>query len=170
MGGALDHGVAKLDRERQAIAFVRIEPRPFVAVLHFHTACDAQKFFRCSLLFEAGLLDQQHEGRCAAVHDRQLGRIKVHVRVVYTQAPERGHQVLDGVDLHFALDQRRSEARLPDELRPCRDIDRDGEVDATEHHAGVHWRGAQGDPDFLAGVQAYAGGADQGFERALPKH
>ena len=63
-----------------------------------------------------------------------------------------------------------SEARLAYELRPGGNIDRHRQVDTAEHHAGVHRRGPQRDPDFLAGVQAYAGGAAEGFERALPKH
>jgi hypothetical protein len=168
--GALDDRMAELDGKGQSIAVVGVQPRPLVCVLDFHAAHDPQEFLGRRLLLDAGLLDQQRERRGAAVHDRQFGRVQVDIGIVHAQAAERGHEVLHGMDLHPAADERRGEARLADQLGPRRNIHRRGKVDAPEHHAGVDRSRTQAHADLLAGVQADAGGTDQRLQGALPEH
>jgi hypothetical protein len=88
-------------------------PCPLVAVLHLDAPSYAEEFLRCGLLLDAGLLDEEDERRRAAIHDGQLGRIDVDIRVVDAEPPQRGHQVLDGVDLHAALDRAGTPRRCP---------------------------------------------------------
>ena len=51
-----------------------------------------------------------------------------------------------------------------------RDVDRDGQVDAAEHDAGVRLGRAQRQLDPLAAVQADAHGLGQGLEGSLLEH
>jgi hypothetical protein len=64
--------------------------------------------------------------------------------------------------------QRGSEARFTDQFRARRNVDRRRQIDAAEHHPGIYRSGSQGDPDLSTGMEADAGGADQGLERTLP--
>ena len=167
---ALDHRVAEFDRERKLVALEGLEARPLVAVLHFHASHDPQESLRRGLLDDPGLLDQQNERRGAAVHDRQLGGVEVDIDVVDAEPAERGHQMLDGVDLHAVAHQARRQAGFADRFGARGNIDRRGQVDAPEHDAGFGRRRAQGEADFLSGVQADARSGDQRFQCALPQH
>ena len=60
--------------------------------------------------------------------------------------------------------------RVADQVGARRNVHREGEVDAAEHHAGIGGRRAQRDAHLLAGVQPDAGGSDQGFQSALAQH
>jgi hypothetical protein len=61
-----------------------------------------------------GRLQQEHEGRGRAVHDRQFGGIDIDVDVVDAQAGQGRHQVLDGGDLDAVLFQAGGQARIAD--------------------------------------------------------
>ena len=153
--------MTKLDGKGEAESVVRIEPRPLVAVLHLDAAQDAKEFLRRRLLLDARLLDEEDKRRRAAVHDRQLGRVELDVGIVDAEPAERRHQVLDGVDLRFALDQGGGEARLAHELGARGNLHHRLEIDAAEHDAGIHGGGPQRHADLAACMQADAGGADE---------
>ena len=101
------HGLAKLAQRRMleidldvdAEAVVRIEPHPLVAFLDLDALQHADEALRRALLLDAGRLQQEHERRGAAVHDRHLGRRQIDERVVDTQARHGRHQMLDRADL-----------------------------------------------------------------------
>ncbi len=157
---ALDHRVLEFDRERELVAVVRLEPRPFVAILDFNAPRDAQEALRRTLLHDAGLLHQKHERRGAAVHDGHLGRVQVDVGVVHAEAAQRGHQVLDGVDLDSFAHQARGGLGFADQVCSRRNVDRRCQVHAPENDAAVGRRLSQRHAHFLAGVQPDAGSAD----------
>ena len=100
LGRAFDHRMAEIDRERKLVAFERLEARPFIGVPDLHPPNDAQEAFRRRLLDDPRLLDEQYEGRRAAVHDGKLGGVEIHVNVVHAESAKRGHQMLHRVDLH----------------------------------------------------------------------
>src|ERR1051325_2354312 len=160
---AFDHRMAKIDGERQFVAFIGLESRPLIAPAHLDAARDAQEALGRGLLDDAGLLDEQHEWRCAAVHDWKLRSVEVDVEVVDAQAAERRHQVLDGVDLGAIAHETRGKARLADKVRARRNVDGCSEIDAPKDHAGIRGRRPQGDPDLLSGMQADACSRDELF-------
>ena len=78
-------------------------------------------FLRRVLLDDSRRLQQEHERRGTAVHDRELGTGDVDVHVVDAEAGARRQHVLDGRDRHAVLLQRRREARVADVLRVGRE-------------------------------------------------
>ena len=66
-------------------------------------------FFGCVLFFQASRLNQEYEGTCAAVHDRNFGGRKFDVGVIDAQAGHGRQQVLDRIHLDVAIEQRRRE-------------------------------------------------------------
>ncbi len=70
------------------------------------------KRFGGALLLDAGGLEQEHERRGAAVHDRHLGGREIDERVVDAEPGHRRQQVLDGADLRVVVLERRAEHRL----------------------------------------------------------
>src|SRR5207248_2896381 len=143
----------EIDRERKLVAFERLEARPFISVPDLHAARNAQEPFRRRLLDDACLLDEQHEGRRTAVHDGKLGGVEIDVNIVHAESAERGHQMLDGVDLDAVAYQARRQARLADEFGARRKINWRGEVDAPEYDSGIRRRGAHADAHLLSGVE-----------------
>jgi hypothetical protein len=82
---------------------------------------------------------------------------------------QRRHQVLDRRDLVRPPSPGRSDSGCRTTHRDRRDLDRRVEVDAVEDDAGVGRRRTQGQGPCAA-VQPDAGGADDGFQGALPDH
>jgi len=162
--------VVEHDRERQSQAVVRIEARPAVAVAHLDRPADAEEALRRALLLEAGRLQQEHERRGAAVHDRHFRPREVDVEIVDPEPGERGHQVLDGGHLSPAALERAAQARVAHRLGARADVDRRREIDPAEDDAGVARRGTQRHDDLAAGVQADSGGLDYRLDGPLPEH
>ncbi len=69
--------VLEIDLEVDAEAVVRLEAHPLVAVLDLDALAHADEALRRVLLLDAGRLQQEHERRGAAVHDRHFGRGQV---------------------------------------------------------------------------------------------
>jgi hypothetical protein len=131
---------------------------------------DADEALGSVLLLDAGRLDQEHERRRTAIHDRDLGRCQVDMQVVDSETRERRHQVLDGRDPHALVLEARGQAGVLHDVRTGRDVDRLGQVDAVEDDPGTRRRRTQREEHLLAGVQADAGGADDVPEGSLPEH
>ena len=140
----------EVDLDVDAEAVVRIEPHPLVAFLDLDALEHADEALRRVLLLDAGRLQQEHERRGAAVHDRHFGCREIDERVVDTQARHRRHQVLDGADLGRAVLERRAERRLGDAQGVGRNVDGLRQVEAPEHDAGIGRRRPQGHVDLLA--------------------
>ena len=122
------------------------------------------------LLGHAGRLQQEDEGRGAAVHDRDFGGAQVHVGVVDAEAGEGRHQVLDRRDLDVALDQGGAQHGLADLVGVGAHVHRGIQVDAAEDDAGVLGRGTQRHEYLAAGVETHTGGANGILESALFQH
>ena len=135
---------------------------------------DLYKRFGDRLLFDAGRLNQEYEGRSAAIEDRHFGCIQINPGVVDAQPGKGGHQVLNGSHPNFPLGaialQTGTHARIADTQCRRRQIHRLIEIDATEDDAGIRGRRTQHHIDAFARVQANAGGANQRFEGSLFKH
>ena len=162
--------MAEVDRELETESVVRIEPCPLVTMTHLDGLADADEALGSVLLLDAGRLDQEHEWRRAAIHDRDLRRGQVDVQVVDAETRERRHQVLDRRDAHALVLEARRQSGVLDDVRTGLDVDRLGQVDAVEHDPGARRGRTQREEHLLAGVQADAGGADDVPEGSLPEH
>jgi hypothetical protein len=146
------------------------EAHPFVAFAHFDAFKHADELFRGLLLFDPRRLQQEDERPRAPVHDRHFGRGDVDVRIVDTEARERGHEMLDRRDAHAVLLQARGEARIADRIGIGLDLHRVGQIDAAEDDARVGRGRTQREIDLLSRVQSHAGRADDVLQRALTDH
>ncbi len=160
----------ELDAEGQAEALIGLQPRVLVALLHLHRVADAHKTLGRVLLLDAGGLNQEHEGRGAAVHDRHFASRQLDDAVVNPEAGHRRHQVLDGGDSYLALNQRAGHFGGADNLGLRTDFHLGGQVHAAEHDAGIRPRRQQGHEYFLTGMQSDAGDTDRLAQRALFQH
>ncbi|SPA45666.1 conserved hypothetical protein [Cupriavidus taiwanensis] len=170
LAGLVDRRVAEVDGERQLEAEERLQPRQLVAFAHFHRLLHADEGLGRILLLDASRLQQEHERRRAAVHDRDFLGVDVDIEIVDAQAGAGGHQVLDGGNARASLLQHRRQARVADGRSGHGNLDGLGQVDASEDDAGTRRRRTQRQRDLAAGVQADANGLHKGFDRALFEH
>ena len=132
------------------------------------TVADAARFLE---LHGAGALDQEHEGRGRAVHDRQLGAADLDQGVVDLAAVERRHQVLDGRDRHAGVVADRGAQAAVDDAAPVgADLGLAAaarEVAAAEDDAVIGRRRVQHHAHPHAAMDADPGAADGVLERSL---
>ena len=131
------------DVEGQPEALIGLEHRPLVAVGDLDALLHAQEALGGALLLDAGLLQEKHERRGAAIHDGDFGAVEVDMAIVDSQAGERGHQVLDRVDLGLALDQAGAQPRLAHQVGPRRHVGRRREVETAKDDPGIGLRRPQ---------------------------
>jgi hypothetical protein len=113
-------------------------------------------------------VDQDDEGRRAAVEDRHLGAVHLDERVVHPQRVERGEQVLDGVHAHALAREARGMVEASEVLEGGRDLD--AHVRPAEADAVAGGGGPEVEPHRLAGMQPDAGTADGPLERPAIAH
>src|SRR5690625_95692 len=92
----LDNRMVKLDGKVDAETVVWLKSGPAVPVANLHLLLYANKAFGRVLFGNAGRLDQKNKGAGAAVHDGHLGRAEINMNVVYAQAGQGRHQMLNG--------------------------------------------------------------------------
>ena len=105
-GGFAESRVLKVDRQRNLVTVMRIEPDPFVAVAGFDRFQNANKALRRDLIDDAGGLQQVDERGSGTVHDRHFRRIDLDDHIVEAEPGESRHQMLDRADTHAVLDER----------------------------------------------------------------
>jgi hypothetical protein len=99
--------VVEADRVADRETVARVQRDALVAARQFDRTRDAQEPPGHGLGLDARLVNQAHERRGAAVHDRHLGVIQLDHDVVDAEADQRGQQVLDRFDRPLVLRQRR---------------------------------------------------------------
>jgi hypothetical protein len=95
---------------------------------------------------------------------------QIHVGIVDSESCHGREQMLDGGDVHIAGTQAGGQGGATHVLRTGLDLDDGIEVHPPETNTVVGGCGPQCEVDFLAGMQADAGGTNNVFQRALPNH
>jgi len=93
-----------------------------------------------------------------------------YVGVVDAKSAERGHEVLDRIDLGFSAHEAGGQACFANGVGACRNVYGRREIDSTKYDAGVDRGRAQCHAHFATGVQSDARSADQFFESPLAQH
>ena len=122
------------------------------------------------LRHDAGGLDDFAKLARAAVGNGRLVRVQFDNRVVNAVTRQRREHVLDGVNFHIALGQRRGAVGLADIFHARLDFRFAFEVHAAEPHAAVGGRGQDGHVHPVAAVQAGAGKTRGPIESLLVEH
>jgi hypothetical protein len=162
--------MVEADREFETKTVVGRQARPLVAVLDLDDLPDAQEALRRVLFLDAGRLEQIDERGGRSVEDGDLFRIDLHMGVVDAQPGQRRHQVFDGAQPGAILFEAGRHAGVAHGKRIGLDIHDRIQIDALEHDAGVRRSGTQDERHLAAGMEADAGGANQGLEGALFQH
>ena len=170
LGGITKRGMIEIDDERNLESFKRLELGPFIALVQGDGFLDAHKPLWRGLLRDTGGLYQEHERTRAAVHNRDFGRRQFDIGVIDTQAGKRRHQMLDGGNLDTTRFECRGKAGIGNVIGAGAYFNRILEIDATKDDPGIDRGRPQGEVDFFACVESYAGGADNVFERSLINH
>ena len=119
---------------------------------------DLEGAARCVLRGGPGALDEEDEGRGAAVHDRHFRSAQFDDGVVDGAAGQRGHQVLDGARFDVVVtDQGRAQGGF-DDVRPGRrDLGTVHRAVAAEPNAGIRFGRMQGHVDLDATMETDTG-------------
>ena len=128
------------------------------------------EFLRRVLVDDAGRLQQEHERRGAAIHDRQFRRIDLDERIVDAESCKRRHQVFDRRNPHLPRRQRGRHRRIADVSDKSRNQHRRTHVYSTEYDSRIHRRRAQRHDDFLAGMHTDPGGTNRVLQCSLIDH
>jgi hypothetical protein len=146
----------------------RRQARPLAALLHLDGLQDAQRAARRVVGLEPGLVDEDHEGRRAAVEHRDLGAVHLDQHVVDAQGQQRRQQVLDGVHRDPVARERRRMVEPSEVVQGRRDLD--GQVRAAETDAVLRRSRLEVEAHRLAGVQPDARATDRFPERPAITH
>jgi hypothetical protein len=128
-----------------------------IALADLDRLADHQPAAHAALRHDAGLLDQVHERRRAAVHDRDLGAVDLDRAVVDAHAAQRGEHVLDRGETRAMRAQRGRQRRVDDPLGTSGQTRLAREILAHEQDAGAGRGGAQNEVNGPAGVKPDAG-------------
>ncbi len=151
-------GCVEVDLVADPEAAARLDADPALAVADLDRARHAQHVPRRRLLVDPGGANQEHEGRRAAVHARNLRTVDFDAEVVHAEPVGGGQQMLDRVERHVAAAKRRRQMRLARERRRRgRDLDRARQIRPDEHDARAGARRVQRELHRFAGVQPDAG-------------
>ena len=162
-----DHVAFEVDLEVDPEAARRRQAGVAPAVADLDRLEDANRLARRVLHLDPGALDQEHERRGAAVHDRHLRPVELDLGVVHAAGGERAHQVLDRGDLDIAVGDRRAQRRfLAVQVRGAY-AGLAVQVAAAEHDAAVGRTGLQRHRDLGPGVEADSRTVDRILERLL---
>ena len=122
------------------------------------------------LRHDAGGLDNFAKLARAAVGNGRLVRVQFDNRIVNAVTRQRREHVLDGVNFHIALGQRRGAVGLADIFHARLDFRFAFEVNAAKPHAAVRGRGENGHVHPVAAVQAGAGKTRGPIQSLLIEH
>ncbi len=164
----------EFDKELELETIARIQARPFFAVAlafaDFNGFFDADELLGGVLLLQPGLLQQEHERRCRAVHDGNFFGSHIDIQIINAKPRAGRHQMLDGRYPHPVLDQHRSHARIADFGGFRGEVDGRVDIDTTENDPCVYGGRTQGQLDLGAGMDANACRFDNFLDGALFQH
>jgi hypothetical protein len=160
--------MVEADRVGDAELVGRAQARPLGAPHHFHRPQHLQVTTRDLVWPQPGFVDEDHEGRRAAVHHGDLGTVHLHQHIVHAQGIEGGEEVLDGVDGDPVAAERGGVIEAPQMVDMGGDLD--SHVGAAEADAVFGGRGLEVEADGTAGVQADARAAHAALESSPIRH
>jgi hypothetical protein len=147
----------------------RIQGNPLVSLRERNRAQHFQVSSRRLKPFHPRLVDEVHEGRGAAVHDRHFRAVQFDNRVVDAESGQRGEQVLDGLDRNrFA----RQTGLILDssQVGHHRGDFQTAEIGALKADAGISRRRLQRQGYFVAGMKTDSGAGDGSTKGTLGAH
>jgi hypothetical protein len=147
----------------------RVERDPLVAARERNRPDDLQVLARGRQLLHARFLNQVHERRGAAVHDRHFRRVQLDQHVVDAEADERRQQVLNRFDRHLVARERRGQLNA----RQVLDVGRDlavPQVGPAKADAEVRGGGLQRQLHLVAGMESDPDTGNRATERTLCVH